>query len=86
MLIARDIDVEHLETIHPFVRMPWANRPIVDIELLEAAKLRASSPPQSEVAIFTGSARRDGKLGTGVFCVDSKGTTIVAHSSIVSKL
>lgn len=83
--MARDIDVERLETIHPFVRMPWADRPTVRIQSLGAAKLRASSPLESEVAIFTGSAQRNGKLGTGIFCVDSRGTTVVAHLCPVGK-
>ncbi|KAB2568601.1 putative RNA-directed DNA polymerase from transposon BS [Lasiodiplodia theobromae] len=85
MLMARGIDVEHLETNRPFVRMPWADRPVVQIESLEAARLRASSPPESEVAIFTHGLQRNGRAGSGVSCVDSRGMTVVAHSSTVGK-
>ncbi|KAF4546478.1 putative reverse transcriptase, partial [Lasiodiplodia theobromae] len=85
MLMAREIDVEHLETIRPFATMPWASRPVVRIESPEAAKLRASSPPETEVAIFTHGLRRNGKAGSGILCVDGRGTTVVAHSSTVGK-
>ncbi|OMP85081.1 hypothetical protein BK809_0000835 [Diplodia seriata] len=85
MLMAREIDVEHLETIRPFIRMPWADGPVAQIESLEVAKLRASSPLESEVAIFTHGLQRNGKAGSGISCVDSRGTTVVAHSSTAGK-
>ncbi|KAK0622142.1 hypothetical protein DIS24_g11359 [Lasiodiplodia hormozganensis] len=85
MLMAREIDVEHLETIHPFVTMPWASRPAVQIESLEAAKRRASSLPEPEVAIFAQGLQRRGKAGSGISRVDGRGTTVVAHSFTVGK-
>lgn len=83
--MAREIDVKRLETIRPLMIMPWADRSTGQTAPLEAVKLRASSPPESEVNIFTEGLQRNGKVGIDISCMDSNGTTIIAYSSIVGK-
>lgn len=85
MLLAGEINTERLETIQPFVRMPWDNRPVVEIESLETASLQANMPPTSEVAIFTDGSQRNQSVGVGISCVDSKGATAIAHSLLIGR-
>lgn len=85
MVIAREIDAERLETAHPFIIMPRADKPILQIVYLGAGKLQASSPPESEGAIFANGLQRSGKIGIGILSVNRRGTTIMAHLSMVGK-
>lgn len=83
MLLAREVETERLETIQPFVRMPWIDRPAVEIESPETAKQQASKPSTSEVAIFTDGSQRNQKVGIGISCVDNTGATAIAHSLLI---